>query len=489
MKSTAISFATALLLAFPAVAQEAKPATPPPAPAPKPAPAPTTTPKPAPAPAAAKPVPAPVPAGLGLKDGDRFIFIGDSITHGCLYTQYVENYFYTRYPNMRIHFRNAGVSGDRAQDVLNRFDEDIAAFKPTVATILLGMNDGSYKDFDKGIFDTYAKGMTELLDRLKAINCRVIIMSPTMFDHQAWDIRIKEKPDYAKGRVVTGYNGVLAYYGKWLQETARERKLGFVDLFGPLNLHTVQQRRKNPDFTLIQDAIHPGPDGSFIMAYSLLKQSGEAGPIFNSGVRLVSGQWQSLNPAIVTEVKGNPGRSVSYTVKPRSLPWTEYGNAPIGTKLTRAGHTASQESHIATGLINGRYDFRMNGQLVGTWDERALSVHAEIEEDPDSPTYQQAMKVVALNKKRNDEAIRPLRNLWGRQKGMLSKKDADKAAYDAWQAEFKTKREELEKTAAKYEEEIYKANKPQTLKIEIMPSPRPAQPAAPAKPAEAKKAA
>src|SRR5690606_40806785 len=27
------------------------------------------------------------PKGLGLKDGDRFIFIGDSITHGCLYSQ------------------------------------------------------------------------------------------------------------------------------------------------------------------------------------------------------------------------------------------------------------------------------------------------------------------------------------------------------------------------------------------------------------------
>ncbi len=479
MKSTALTFAAITLLALPLHAQEAKPApaASPAAPAKPAAPAPAPAVKPAPA---APKAPA-APVGLELKDGDRFIFIGDSITHGCLYTQYVENYFYTRYPNMRLHFRNAGVSGDRAQDVLNRFDEDIAAFKPTIATVLLGMNDGGYKDFDKAAFDTYAKGMTEILDKLKALNCRVIVMSPTMFDHQAWDIRIKEKPDYAKGRVVTGYNAVLAYYGKWLQETARERKLGFVDLFGPLNAYTVQERRRDPNFTLVQDAIHPGPDGSFIMAYSLLKQSGEAGAIFSSGVRLVSGQWQSLNPALVTEVQGNPGRSVSYHVKPRALPWTEFANAPLGTKLTRAGHTASQESHIVTGLVNGRYDLRVNGQVVGTWDERTLSVHAEIEEDPDSPTFQQAMKVIALNKKRNDEAIRPLRNLWGKQKGMFNKRETDKAAYDAWQAEFKTQREALEKKASQYEEEIYKINKPPTLKVEIMPTPRPAQPPAPVK--------
>src|SRR5262245_20336146 len=166
--------------------------------------------------AAVKPTPPAATKGLQLKSGDRFIFIGDSITHQCLYTQFVENFFYTRYPNLRLHFRNAGVSGDRAIDALNRFDEDIAEFKPTIATVLLGMNDGSYKDFDKETFDTYARDMTTLMDKLAAIKCRVVLMSPTMFDHQAWDIRVKEKPEYAKGRNVTGYNGVLAYYGKWL---------------------------------------------------------------------------------------------------------------------------------------------------------------------------------------------------------------------------------------------------------------------------------
>src|SRR5215213_879094 len=174
--------AIAVALHSPAIAQS------PAAPSPAPAPAANPVPKPAPKPAA------PITKGLRLKNGDRFIFIGDSITHQCLYTQYAENFFYTRYPNIRLHFRNAGVSGDRALDALNRFDEDIAEFKPTVATILLGMNDGSYRDFDKPTFDTYAKDMTTLLDKLAAINCRVIIMSPTMFDHQAWDIRVKEKP-------------------------------------------------------------------------------------------------------------------------------------------------------------------------------------------------------------------------------------------------------------------------------------------------------
>ena len=51
-------------------------------------------------------------ARLDLKDGDGIVFFGDSITHQRLYTQYVEDYFYTRFPHMRLRLHNAGVSGD-----------------------------------------------------------------------------------------------------------------------------------------------------------------------------------------------------------------------------------------------------------------------------------------------------------------------------------------------------------------------------------------
>ena len=76
--------------------------------------------------------------GVDLYDGDTLVFLGDSITHQCLYTQYVEDYFYTRYPNRRIRLHNAGVSGDQANDALIRFDEDIAEFNPKYVTILIG---------------------------------------------------------------------------------------------------------------------------------------------------------------------------------------------------------------------------------------------------------------------------------------------------------------------------------------------------------------
>ena len=41
-----------------------------------------------------------------------------------------------------------------------RFDEDVASFKPKYVSILLGMNDGEYKDFSAETFKTYTKGMS-----------------------------------------------------------------------------------------------------------------------------------------------------------------------------------------------------------------------------------------------------------------------------------------------------------------------------------------
>ena len=58
-------------------------------------------------------------AKLELRDGDGIVFLGDSITHQCLYTQYVEDYFFTRFPQMRLRFHNSGVGGDRCSDAFS----------------------------------------------------------------------------------------------------------------------------------------------------------------------------------------------------------------------------------------------------------------------------------------------------------------------------------------------------------------------------------
>src|SRR5262245_63821857 len=99
--------------------------------------------------------PAAPQAKITPADGDTFVFLGDSITAQALYTQYLETYFYTRYPHLRLKFHNAGVSGDTIADALVRFDRDVAAYRPQYVTVLFGMNDGAAERFDEALFDAY----------------------------------------------------------------------------------------------------------------------------------------------------------------------------------------------------------------------------------------------------------------------------------------------------------------------------------------------
>jgi hypothetical protein len=130
-----------------------------------------------------------------------------------------------------------------------------------------------------------------------------------------------------------------------------------------------------------------------------------------------------------------------------------------------------------SGLQPGRYDVLQNGRVVGTWDGVILGKKIELQSDPESVTLEQARRVIELNKKRNDEAIRPLRNLYGQRKGKL--RGPDKAAFETWwNGEGKAQEAALMKKAAEIEEEIYKVNQPQSVKIEIRPSATKVAPAA-----------
>src|SRR2546426_7668377 len=98
-----------------------------------------------------------------LKDGDRVVFYGDSITDQRLYTTFTETYVLTRFPKLDVSFVHSGWGGDRVTGgggglIDLRLRRDVVAYKPTVMTIMLGMNDGSYRAFDEPIFDTFAKG-------------------------------------------------------------------------------------------------------------------------------------------------------------------------------------------------------------------------------------------------------------------------------------------------------------------------------------------
>src|ERR1700676_5313736 len=82
-----------------------------------------------------------------LKDGDTVVFYGDSITDRRLYSVFAETFAITRFPTLHLRFVHSGYSGDRVSGGFGgsidlRLNRDVIAYRPTVVTILLGMNDG-----------------------------------------------------------------------------------------------------------------------------------------------------------------------------------------------------------------------------------------------------------------------------------------------------------------------------------------------------------
>ncbi len=108
---------------------------------------------------------------FGLRDGDRVVFYGDSITEQHLYTADVEEYALTRFPAREIAFWNGGVGGDRvsggwAGPIDLRLHDDVFAFHPTVVTVMLGMNDGMVRPYNQQIFESFSRGYRYLVDQI-----------------------------------------------------------------------------------------------------------------------------------------------------------------------------------------------------------------------------------------------------------------------------------------------------------------------------------
>lgn len=394
---------------------------------------------------------------LDLKDGDTVVFLGDSITHQCLYTQYVEDYFYTRFPKLNVGFHNAGVGGARARDALERFDRDVAAYKPKYVTVLLGMNDGTYIPYDDKTFQTYKADMTELLGRIRGIGATPILMTPTMFDSRAMRMKSGANLEAIAPRLEL-YNSTLAYYGAWLREVAVETGAGFVDMYSPLNNLTLQARKEDPKFTMIKDAVHPDAPGQLVMGFAILEDLSFPRPVSNIRVTLAADKSAKVaGPGGKASNVQATGGSIEFTWEAESLPWVLPPETAVGAKLLRSGHRMSREALEVHGLASGKYELTIDGAAVGTFASDRLAAHIELQENAKTPQYQQALQVAELNKKRNDAAVRPLRNEWSQMQQFYRLQRQAKAepnnADVAKKLEDQTKKVEgLEERIAKHEQ-------------------------------------
>src|SRR5260370_14087875 len=292
--------------------------------------------------------------GFALQDGDRVVFYGDSITQDGQYARAVELYVATRFPEWTVTFQNAGVGGDKVSGgwsgcVDGRLHRDVLARKPTVVTVMLGMNDGNYKAFDQPTYDAYTQGLSRIVARLKEAlpEVRLTLIQPSPFDD------VTRPPNFPEG-----YNGVLKKYGAFVQELGKAEGATVVDLNAPVVDGLLKVNKTNAPLArqIVPDRIHPGAAGHLVMRAALLR-AWNASPAVTRVE--IDGSAAHLVHAENTEVTGLAAKG-TYLERPqhvKALPLTvNFKDGEVEpAQLAGAGLDAlDQQSLKGTGLTGRR---------------------------------------------------------------------------------------------------------------------------------------
>ena len=211
-----------------------------------------------------------------LKQNGRVVITGDSITEcgrafpignkkdglGSGYADMVNTAITAIYPEKNIEIYNTGISGNSSYELYNRFDSDVMEFKPSLVTMMIGINDveryvkNSLSGADKETLDflsypSYEERMRQMIEKVLNFSSELILITPFYLEFDCCDIRRKTCNEYADT-----VRFLAKEYGLKLLDTQK---------------HFDEFLVKAPYTLLSADKIHPNKIGHHIIAKELLK--------------------------------------------------------------------------------------------------------------------------------------------------------------------------------------------------------------------------
>lgn len=112
----------------------------------------------------------------------KWLFIGDSITHGAVHTSGARNYVELFIERVRWELDrrmdvviNTAISGDTTRELLTSFDWRVTQFRPHTVFVMIGMNDCSQ---DSGISpDTFQTHLAHLATRIQKLDAVPVLQT------------------------------------------------------------------------------------------------------------------------------------------------------------------------------------------------------------------------------------------------------------------------------------------------------------------------
>lgn len=344
-----------------------------------------------------------------FEEGERAVFLGNSITDGGHYHSFIWLYYMTRFPDMPIRVFNGGIGGDTAFDMNKRLDGDIFSKEPTSLMVTFGMNDSGYyeyngdnaKEFGEQKYQESIKNFQQMEKRFQEQSgIRIVMLGTSPYDETA---EIKDNTVFKKK------NETIKRIVEYQKESAAKNGWEFTDLNAPMVALNQENQKKDPSFTLCgNDRIHPDNDGHMVMAYLFLKAQGFAGKdVADMEINANKKEAVKTENCTVTNIK-KIGKELSFDYLAEALPypldtiargWGSKKSQADAIKVIPFMEEMNREMLKVTGL-KGEYKLMIDGEEIGIWNGNDLAKGINLAAESKTPQYQQALTVMHLNEYR-----------------------------------------------------------------------------------------
>jgi lysophospholipase L1-like esterase len=342
-----------------------------------------------------------------FKNGDKIVFVGNSITEHGFYEMYIWQYYMLHFPGRKIQVMNGGIGGDVAGNILARLDDDVVANHLTVVVLGFGMNDSRYFEYfntpeekvrREAVAASYASFL-EIQKKLKALpEIKKIMMTSSPYDET-----VTGPKNNFRGKYKT-----MLEIAKFQQEAAQKNQWAFVDLIHPMTEINQREQKKDTNYTLTgPDRIHPGNAGHFAMAWLFLKAQGLTNTVVaDVHINAATGKLVKALNSSVSGIRSAAGK-ISFDYKANSLPfpidtipriWENPQRQSDALKVIPFTEEFNKEILRVSGLkSSSKYALTIDGEVIGEWDGAEFGKGINMAVLTNTPQYKQAQQIADLN--------------------------------------------------------------------------------------------
>ncbi len=234
---------------------------------------------------------------LVLQHQQTVVTLGNSITEmgeePCGYVTVMRKALAMLYPERRIYFVNAGISGSKSTAMAARFERDVLQYQPDWVTISVGVNDVWHgflarerqrTDLASVPLPVYKEKVTEMITAAQARGIRVALFTATV---------IKEDLNSPENRALAPYNQALRDLANKFKCLLMDQDAACRAVLLPLQKEGMSDRG-----ILTSDGVHMLPAGNWLMAQTALTAWGvplqrlqEARPLIEAALHAEKSSW------------------------------------------------------------------------------------------------------------------------------------------------------------------------------------------------------